>query len=743
MIHSPLIRLASFVSAAAILAPAARAGDVPQPAGTLQGWVRTSDGRALAGVAVELRGPGGEAVRLTTGPDGGFEARALAPGEYQARVDAPGLELRPPARATVGRGPGRLDLVLAPAPVRERVVVSATRGEATLSSLGVASDVLDRERIEERDPTELLSLLQEVPGVATSRTGGTGLQGSAFIRGGEARYARVLVDGVPVNQPGGSFDFGTVLPFELERVEVVRGAASSLYGSDALAGVVSLTTRQAQPGVPLSLRAGAEGGSLGWQRYDGGTVGSLGPFDWNAGVQHLATDNEQPNSRFVQTAIALSSGWRFDDATRGRLVVRFEDGTVGTPGQTAFGRPDEDASFDRRDLLVSASLRRAGTPLSQQLSLGYAQTRQLSLDPLDSGPFVPSWNGTTAAPIPDFPDPAGFQNETARAQASYQADLTLGPRHLLTAGADADRETGAIGERAQPLLEPHRTNLGVYLQDRFLLGERAYLTAGGRIEKNGSYGTRAVPRLALALRLRGGPDATTLRSSAGLGIKEPSFLESYGVYSYAKGNPDLKPERSATFDLGLEQRLFGSRLRASVTAFHHDYRDQIAYTLTDPANFVGTYVNLAHTRSRGVEVELEARPLEALRLLGQYTYQDGTILESPSDFDPIYAVGKPLLRRPAHQGALSAVYVFPRGNLGATVVYVGERADSDFVGLGLTSNPAYTRLDARAHLRVLGPLEVVLAADNLAGARYQEVLGYPALGRTLRAGVRVAAGGRR
>ena len=743
MTQSPLIRLAAFLSVATILNAAARAGEVASPPGGLQGSVRTSDGRALAGVAVELCGPRAAPVRLTSGPDGLFEARGLAAGEYQARVDVPGLVLLSPARATVGHGEGRLDLVLAPAPVREQVVVSATRGEATLSSLGVASDVLDRERIEERDATELLSLLQEVPGVATSRTGGTGLQGSAFIRGGEARYARVLVDGVPVNQPGGSFDFGTVLPFELERVEVVRGAASSLYGSDALAGVVSLTTRQATPGEPLSLRAEAEGGSLGWQRYSGASAGSRGPFDWNAGLQRLATDNAQPNSHFEQTAIALSSGWRFDEATRGRLVARFEDGSVGTPGQTAFGRPDLDASFDRRDALVSASLRRAGTRLSQQLSLGWAETRQLSFDPLDSGPFVPSWNGTTADPIPDFPDPAGFQNQTARAQASYQGDLTLGSRHLLTAGAEGERETGAIGERAQPLLQPHRTNLGLYLQDRFLLGRRAYLTAGSRVERNGSYGTRAVPRLALALRLRGGENATTLRSSAGLGIKEPSFLESYGVYSYAKGNPDLKPERSATFDLGLEQRLFGSRLRASVTAFRHDYRDQIAYTLVDPASFQGTYVNLAHTRSRGVEVELEARPLSALRVLGQYTYQDGAILESPSAFDPIYAVGRPLLRRPAHQASFSAAYDFPRGSLGATVVYVGERADSDFVGLGLTTNAAYARLDARARLQLLGPLEAVLAADNLTGARYQEVLGYPAPGRTVRAGLRLLAGGGR
>ena len=195
----------------------------------------------MPGVGVLLRGPGAP-LHLTTGLDGSFRVRPARGG--RVRGDASTLrdsQLRGVSRAAVAAGETTLELVLAPAPVREHVVVSATRGEATLSTLGVASDVLDRERIDERAAPELLSLLQEIPGVATSRTGGTGLQGSAFIRGGESRYARVLVDGVPVNQPGGAYDFGTALPFELERVEVVRGAASSLYGSDALAGVVSLT----------------------------------------------------------------------------------------------------------------------------------------------------------------------------------------------------------------------------------------------------------------------------------------------------------------------------------------------------------------------------------------------------------------------------------------------------------------------------------------------------------------------
>jgi vitamin B12 transporter len=727
--------------------PRPLAAAAPEPSGSLGGVVRTSDGLPLPGVAVFVQGAANER-RVTTGPDGSFRAD-LAPGSYTLRVDAPGLTLGEPKAVSVGAGETRQDLVLSPAPVKERVVVSATRGEATLSSLGVSVDVLDRERIDDRGAASLLPLLQDVPGVATARTGQTGQQGSVFVRGGESRFARVLIDGVAVNQPGGAYDFGSALPFELERVEVVRGAASSLYGGDALAGVVSLETRRARAGERPSLRAEGEGGSFDWQRYLGATSGAHGDLDWNAGVQRLTTDNEAPNSRFEDTAAALSAGARLDPRTDLRLVARYETSSAGTPGPTAYGRPDLDASFDRDDLVLSALLRRIGPTFSQQLGVGYALTDQLSKNPDDSGCFVPEWEGVTGAyPNCDFPNPEGFQNQTDRLVGSYQADFAAGSRHLLTAGGELEHETGELGNRSEELLRPSRTNYGVYLQDRVLLGSRAYLTIGGRVERNGSYGTHAVPRAALAVRVRDGADATTLRASAGMGVKEPSFFESYGESFFAKGNPDLDPERSTTFDVGVEQRAFASRLRASATYFHHDYHDQIAYTVVDFDTFEGSYVNLAHTRAQGIELALEARPLPELSLLGQYTYTAGEILDSPSDFDPVYAAGRALLRRPENQASISAQLTQPRWSAGLTLVYVGERADSDFVGLGFASdpsyrNPSYTRLDARLRIRIVAALEAFVVADNLFDAEYQEALGYPALGRSVRGGLRLRVGGAR
>jgi vitamin B12 transporter len=240
--------------------------------------------------------------------------------------------------------------------------------------------------------------------------------------------------------------------------------------------------------------------------------------------------------------------------------------------------------------------------------------------------------------------------------------------------------------------------------------------------------------------VRGGADATTVRGSAGAGIKEPDFNQSFGTSDFARGNPDLKPERSRTYDLGIEQRLAGGRVSVAATAFHHDYLDQIAYVLADPVNFRGTYENLGKTRARGIEVEVSAAPSPSLLLSAHYTYLDGEILVSTSEFDRVYAVGESLLRRPKSQGGLSARWTRGRVSLGATLVAVGERTDSDFSSLDLTTNEGYARFDARARVRIVRGLEAFVVGENLADREYQEALGYPALGRVVRGGLRFRTG---
>jgi vitamin B12 transporter len=179
-----------------------------------------------------------------------------------------------------------------------------------------------------------------------------------------------------------------------------------------------------------------------------------------------------------------------------------------------------------------------------------------------------------------------------------------------------------------------------------------------------------------------------------------------------------------------------------VTGFYHDYRDQITYTILDFNTFEGTWTNLERTRAQGLEVEVEGRPRPWLQLFGTYTWLDGEILESGREFNPIYAEGEPLLRRPANQASLTAFAGNERFGFGATLVVVGERADSDFVGLGLTTNPGYQRLDLRGRVRLVGGLEAYVVGENVLDEEYQEVLGYPALGVSVRGGLRFRTGSR-
>jgi vitamin B12 transporter len=163
----------------------------------------------------------------------------------------------------------------------------------------------------------------------------------------------------------------------------------------------------------------------------------------------------------------------------------------------------------------------------------------------------------------------------------------------------------------------------------------------------------------------------------------------------------------------------------------------------DPNTFQGTYINIGKTRAQGLELAVEASPTSRSRIGASYTYLDGEVLVSSADFDPVYAVGQPLLRRPKNQASVWGRVDVGRATLGASLVSVGVRADSDFAGLGLTENAAYTRFDARTRVRLGHGLEAFVVAENLFDEQYQEVLGYPALGRSVRGGVRFRSAARR
>ncbi len=710
-----LIRLTSL--AAAFGASALSAAEI-------SGSVRTQNGLAVSQAVVRLTSSttSGEVV---TGSQGEFKVD-LPDGSYIATVRGFDVDASP---ILVTGQDVALAISLRPAKIREEVVVTATRSRTAVSSIGVSASVLDATDLKERQTLGLTDMLAELPGMAVATTGGVGAQSSLFVRGGESRFARVLIDGVPVNEPGGFFNFGTLLTPDVERVEVVRGSFGTLYGSDALAGVIALDTTA--EGAGRRLRGEASAGDLGSQSFLARGSEKHGLLSGSIALGRSQTDNEGPNADFTSNLFAASVERRLD--TGGSIVGSFRLNTSegGTPGPTVFGRPDLDARYQRDLMIASLAANFRSGAMSHASRIGFKSDDQLSKNPLNSGSYRPTYGSRRAAfDSSDFPDPLGYANNTNRLFGTYEVRGQI-RSHSVTAGGDIERETGELGSVGTSPLSPTRTSYGAFVQDQIALSSRAFGTLSLRAEHNGSTGTTLVPHVSTAwIAARDANFELTVRASGGAGIKAPSFFESYGTSSFALGNPDLKPERARTYDGGIDLRV-GDNVKLQATYFHHQYLDQIAYKVVSFSPFRGTYENLGETKASGFEFSGEWRPSTHLRFVSNFTRQNSEILSSTS-IDPLLAVGRELRRRPRNQGSIRGEVTIARGTLAATLLSVGQRADSDFLGIGLEENPGFTRVDVRAAYRLNSHLRILGAVENLNDANYQEVLGYAALPRRFR-----------
>jgi vitamin B12 transporter len=755
-----------------------------QSSGSLTGIVQTADGLTVPRLTLTIAGPA-RTVDVLTDDAGRFRLAALPDGDYQLTVVSQLLTLRAPISVSLHGQDERLLLTVVPADVKESISVSAPAAEAPLSgSPGMTVSVMTDQQIQARNASSFAQLIQDLPGVSVSRSGGIGSIGSAYIRGGEPNYALVVVDGVTVNDPGGAYDFGKQLPLELERVEVTRGVPASQFGG-GLSGLFSLTTRSAKGDAGTLSSGDLELGSFRWRRLLGTTSGRSDRLDWNVGALGVTTDNQQPNSAFRQAAGALSMGVALNAQTSLRIVSRADIGVTGTPGPTALIRPNLHAKENSDSAVIGARLRHLGRSFEHEWRLNFSLSDKLALNPRDAGPInvtTPGGGNTGRGPtfvIPDFSSQDGLQNNTRRLAMAYQGDGVSIGRHSVMFGVEIERETGALGVNGTSatapqtargplqglgLTSPVRLNEAIYVQDRLTFHDNVLLTAGARLEHNGSFGIGLSPRAAIAWTARAGKNSTTLKSSAGAGIKEPTFEQSFGGTFWVRGNPNLKAERSVTFDAGVDQRVLDGRIRAEATVFDHEYRDQIVLgqiTLpevpessdgfdTGPTNtpspsiivdfnqFRPQYANVSRSRARGVEVSIGGR-VGAVNVRGQYTWMDATVIEGGGGLNP----GESLPERPRHESSLTVDRTLGRVLVGATGVYVGHRrAPASFVAtvLDLHDEAAYFRLDTRASIRLSTRVALHVAAENALNRNYQDTLGYPALGRSVRVGCRLTFG---
>jgi outer membrane cobalamin receptor len=715
-----------------------------------------ADTAGLAGTVLDPSGSTIENARIEcaglvarTGADGRFRLPGIS--DCRALISASGFEEK---REHIANNAA---ITLEIAAVTERVLVSAARAETPVEEAGRAANILSQSTFEERQFPQVADVLRELPGIHVIRTGRQGGLTQVFTRGAQRTGTLVMLDGMPVNDPGGDLNFAHFLSGAVERVEVLRGPESALFGAEAAAGVVQIFTRRGSsenriPRGSLSY----ERGSFQTDRWIANLSGGSGErFDYFLSTEQFHTVSEFPNDFYRNTTGAANLGYRLTASTHLRGIFRAFDSDSGVPNQTAYGIYDLDAHRQGRDYTLSVRLDdQRGSRFLQRVIAGHHRVHDVFFDQISEGPY------NLAAVVRDEPsglrvprsymvaliDPSSApalapgqrlvrrttslfafpgEFETSRTMLDYQGTLSQSSGATLF-GYEFERQAGMITGNSV-----ERNNHGVFLHQQYNFRGRVFLFGGGRYEQNSVFGSRLTPKAAVSVRLHGeaGPLSSSLfRVSAGRGITEPSLLQSFARDTTYFGNPDLRPERTNSYEAGLVQEWFGRRVRTEVAAFHNSFRDLIVFS-------INTWQNIDASRARGFEFSGQARLWKHITASGSYTRLFTRITRSNAPDTSTGSVGHELVRRPRNSGAATLSIAPRRWNLLVGATLMGERQDIDL--FGVNRNPGWANVFASGSYRLNRNVIPFFRADNLLNSRYQEVLGYSSLSRTLRGGLRV------
>ncbi|HWV58013.1 MAG TPA: TonB-dependent receptor [Longimicrobiales bacterium] len=619
------------------------------------------------------------------------------------------------------------------------LVVTATRVRVSRDAVTSGFAVVTGEQLRDLGFPSLADALRAIPGATLVRTGPVGAVTSMFLRGGNSGYVRVLIDGVPVNEPGGAIDLAGLTTEGVERVEVVRGGTSVLYGSDAVTGVIQIFTRRGGGATRVHASAGA--GSHGTISASAGGRGSIGSATWSLTASHEATDGtlttdgvHDLDNSFRNNAANGALGISPDARTDVRLSLLWNDGTYRFPTDGT-GQLVRAGSQNRERLAVGVEAgRRIGDRLEVRLGIAHYGLHS----EIDDRP----------AAFSDADDRWLSVRDVARQAAELLANYQLAGSSTVTLGASIERQReeatglsessfGTFGDT----LDARRTNRAYFAQVLSRPAARLDFQGGVRLEDNEAFGTFVTYRAGLAARVA---SSTRLRGSVGTSFKEPTFIENFSQ-GFSVGNPDLDPERSLGWEIGVEQRLGDGRVELSGAWFDQRFRDLIQYhSSANPGD--PNYSNVAGARANGLEFELRADAGAGVSIDADYTWLETRVTE-PGHADPSTSgAGTRLLRRPEHKASVALAYRLAGGATGTvTLQYVGERDDlkfENFIADRVTLDP-YTRVDAAVNVPVMGgagampPVIATLRLNNAFGTEYEEAFGFPAPGRQFFLGVRI------
>lgn len=606
----------------------------------------------------------------------------------------------------------------------EDVIVTANRSAQPIERVGASVTVLTQAAIEARQTPAVVELLAQTPGVSFTRNGGVGMSTGVNIRGAESQHTVVLIDGVKLNDPSstqGGFNFGNLLIGDTARIEVLRGAQSTLWGSQAIGGVVNIVT--AEPTEALQGSLDAEAGARGTTYFRGGIGGANERLSWRLAASRYDTDGFSAFAKGTEDDGYTNSG------LSGRLNVKVTDAvSLDLRSVWSSSRNDFDAfNGDSREygktqeLVAYAGLNFDLLDGRFRNRIGYAHTDT------DRRNFNPDNTVQTLT----------FDAEGQNRRWEYQGAFAFTEALNATFGLEHEKsemKTRSPGDwDPNPAFGRGEAELNsAYGQVQWTVLEGLTLTGGLRYDDHAQYGDNLLGQVAAAWALNEGD--TVVRASWGQGFRAPGLYELYSEY----GNLNLQPEEFDSWEIGVEQRLF-DRAVVSATYFNRQADNEIRYNgcstpSTDPLCTVngagrwGYYGNVQKTEAQGVELGGRVDVTERLNVSANYTWTDAKSASGATD-------GKRLTRRPEHMANLAADYAFAFGlKTGVSVRYVGETFNND---TNTVKVDAYTLVDLRASYPIDDHLEVYGRIENAFDEEYQTVMGYGTAGRGVFGGVRV------